>query len=574
MNTASSHARLPLCSLVTMSALLVAKSLGAFGATANQDQARAQQAPTQQAAQEVPTQPTDRAQADAQARVDAAIQQIRTACQVSDTETDPKKVNKQADCVARAVAAQKRKLNTERALRSTLNQALGSASARTPAPPPPPPPAASTPGNQPAYVGASASGTPSTCGPGTGLNNPLIRVHRVLMAPKNASDDFGYRLGRRFFVYQVTISNDSTDHQFLIHDVSVDLSTLFSAQTGTYLYAASTQELSLLRGIPEKGQDLDKRNLTLHVLQGIGSVAGGISGLTSFSDVMGSSVAVFNGPFLQAYVGLAPDHTSTQLNRLSDSAYITNTLVDKQRAKTIAIFIPEATLLSKAQQKQYWKEPHAFLEEVLNLDQADVCVDGAFITTVATPPTLTSATLSPRTPGAQLAPNTPATLTIQGTNLLAGDTQVVGLGPTMTLSAASGTSASLDLTLPANYTSGMQVHLTSAANPSFSSAAVMITVAVTTAPTLTSATLTPKVRGTALARGVAATLTVQGSNLVANDTQVVGFGMTVTLSSVTATTGTVDLTLPANYAAGMQVHLASTANPSLTSATVSTTEAP
>lgn len=557
-----------------MSALLVAKSLGAFGATANQDQARAQQAPTQQAAQEVPTQPTDRAQADAQARVDAAIQQIRTACQVSDTETDPKKVNKQADCVARAVAAQKRKLNTERALRSTLNQALGSASARTPAPPPPPPPAASTPGNQPAYVGASASGTPSTCGPGTGLNNPLIRVHRVLMAPKNASDDFGYRLGRRFFVYQVTISNDSTDHQFLIHDVSVDLSTLFSAQTGTYLYAASTQELSLLRGIPEKGQDLDKRNLTLHVLQGIGSVAGGISGLTSFSDVMGSSVAVFNGPFLQAYVGLAPDHTSTQLNRLSDSAYITNTLVDKQRAKTIAIFIPEATLLSKAQQKQYWKEPHAFLEEVLNLDQADVCVDGAFITTVATPPTLTSATLSPRTPGAQLAPNTPATLTIQGTNLLAGDTQVVGLGPTMTLSAASGTSASLDLTLPANYTSGMQVHLTSAANPSFSSAAVMITVAVTTAPTLTSATLTPKVRGTALARGVAATLTVQGSNLVANDTQVVGFGMTVTLSSVTATTGTVDLTLPANYAAGMQVHLASTANPSLTSATVSTTEAP
>jgi hypothetical protein len=144
----------------------------------------------------------------------------------------------------------------------------------------------------------------------------------------------------------------------------------------------------------------------------------------------------------------------------------------------------------------------------------------------------------------------------------------------MTLSAASGTSATIDLTLPANYTPGMQVHLTSAANPSFTSAAVAITVAVTTAPTLTSATLTPKVRGTALARGVAATLTVQGSNLAANDTQVVGFGVTVTLSAVTGTTGTVDLTLPATYTAGMQVHLASTANPSLTSATVSTTEAP
>jgi hypothetical protein len=102
------------------------------------------------------------------------------------------------------------------------------------------------------------------------------------MAPKNASDDFGYRLGRRFFAYQVTISNDITDHEFLIHDVSADLSALFSAQPGTYLYAASSQDLTLLRGIPEKGHDLDKRNLTLHVLQGIGTVASGVSGLTAF----------------------------------------------------------------------------------------------------------------------------------------------------------------------------------------------------------------------------------------------------------------------------------------------------
>jgi hypothetical protein len=113
----------------------------------------------------------------------------------------------------------------------------------------------------------------------------IHRVHRLFMAPKNTSDDFGYRLGRRFFVYQVTIENQSTDHQFLLHDVSIDLSTLFSAQPGTYLYTASSQDLTLLRGIPEKGQDLDKRNLTLHILQGVGSVAGAVSGLTSFSDV-------------------------------------------------------------------------------------------------------------------------------------------------------------------------------------------------------------------------------------------------------------------------------------------------
>jgi hypothetical protein len=217
------------------------------------------------------------------------------------------------------------------------------------------------------------------------------------MAPKNASDDFGHRLGRRFIIYQVTISNDNKDFQFLLHDVTVDLSTLFGFEPGSYLYSGSTQELTLLRGIPEKGQDLDPRNLTLHILQGIGSVAGGVSGLTPFSDVMGSSVAVFNGPFLQSFIGIAPDHTGTQLNRLSDSAYIVNTVIEKQRAKTIAIFIPEATMLTKAQQNEYWEDPNFFLQ-TFPLDQADVCVDGAFITTIA-PPTLTSAVLTPNTRG-------------------------------------------------------------------------------------------------------------------------------------------------------------------------------
>jgi len=332
--------------------------------------------------------------------------------------------------------------------------------------------------------------------------------------------------------------------------------------------------LTLLRGIPEKGQDLDKRNLTLHVLQGIGSVAGAVSGLTSFSDVMGSSVAVFNGPFLQAYVGLAPDHTGTQLNRLSDSAYITNTLIDKQRAKTLAMFIPEATLLSREQQNKYWKEPHAFLEEILNLDQADVCVDGAFITTVATPPTLTSATLTPKTPGTQLGPGAQATLTIQGTNLVGGDTQVVGLGPTVTLTTATGTTGSVDLTLPADYKTGVQVHLTSAANPNYISATVPTTVSAVAAPTLTSATLKPKTAGTQLGPNVQATLSIQGTNLVAGDTQVVGLGATVALTTTNGTTGSVELTLPADYKAGMQIHLVSAANPGLTSATIPTTSMP
>jgi hypothetical protein len=59
----------------------------------------------------------------------------------------------------------------------------------------------------------------------------------------------------------------------------------------------------------------------------------------------------------------------------SDSAYITNTVIDKQRAKTIALFVPEATILSKADQKTYWDDPYMFVPQI-NLNQADVCVEG------------------------------------------------------------------------------------------------------------------------------------------------------------------------------------------------------
>ncbi|MGA9606505.1 MAG: hypothetical protein WBR21_05730, partial [Rouxiella badensis] len=159
-------------------------------------------------------------------------------------------------------------------------------------------------GNQvavPANTGASASGTPSTCGDGSGGNDPSqIRVHRVIMTPQVAADDFGSRLAHRFIVYQVSIENENKNYQYMLEDVSIDFSRSFRQLPGTYKYNASGQDLTLLRGVPEKGQDLDKRNAILHVLQGIGSVAGGVSGLTGFSDVMGSSVAVFNGAFLQA----------------------------------------------------------------------------------------------------------------------------------------------------------------------------------------------------------------------------------------------------------------------------------
>ena len=511
---------------------------------------------------------------------------ILTECHYPKDISDEKRLKKALDCVQSRVATLKRDIVVGRSLDATINRMYGVSTPSGPVLPGAQAPSQApgegagqprsqapspVPQGQPSYVGQSASNTPSTCGLGMGSNNPLIRVHRMLMAPKNASDDFGRRLGRRYLIYQVTISNDNKDFQFLIHDVTVDLSLLFGFSPGNYLYSASSQELTLLRGIPEKGQDLDPRNLTLHVLQGIGSVAGGVSGLTPFSDVMGSSVAVFNGAFLQGFVGIASDHTSTQLNRLSDSAYIVNTLIEKQRAKTIAIFIPEATILTKIQQNEYWKDPNSFLQ-VFNLDQADVCVDGAFITTLG-PLTLTSAVLTAKANGQQIGPSADVSLTVVGSNITAGDTQVVGLGPTVTLTNANGTSGTIDdIKLPSDYKVGVPIHLASAANPTLMSATIPTTVA---APTLTRAVLTPSTKGTPLAPGVAATLELEGTNLTQGDTQaVLGTGSPLTLTKASGTTGSVTLNLPTNYVAGMTAQVVSLANSNLKSAAIATTSGP
>ncbi|MGO9444256.1 MAG: hypothetical protein ACLPXB_05680 [Thiobacillaceae bacterium] len=507
------------------------------------------------------------------AAVREQIRQIRADCHVDDAETNPKKLKKQNTCVEQRTQILKEKVNALNDLQSTVRAlntqvqpsvtplvpvgaAPGGAASRSAG-------VQSTPGPSPTgEAGGSVSNTPSTCGNNAAAtDNALIRVHRVLMAPKNASDDFGYRLGRRYLIYQVTISNDNKDYQYLLHDVTVDLTPFFAPPPRDsttklepdYRFSASSQDLTLLRGIPEKGQDLDRRNLILHVLTGIGSVAGAVSGLTAFSDVMGSSVAVFNGSFLQGYSGIAPDHTGTQLNRLSDSAYIANTLVDKQRAKTIAIFIPEALIMSRSQQKDYWKDPQAFLaNKQTAYNQADVCVDGAFITTVASL-TLTKAVLVPKPVTATIAASGPATLIVQGTNLATTDTQVIGLGTAVTLTKSNGTTGTVDVTLPANYTSGMTVHLASAANPSI----VSSTIATSTMSKLvvTKATLP---RGSAA--NAQATLTITGTGLVSGDTQVVVGSTTTTLTNVTGgTSGTAIITLPMGYddTTGIQVYLTS-----------------
>src|ERR1700731_4002072 len=113
-------------------------------------------------------------QAKAATAAQAAKDQIEKDCDYSPVETNPKKLKSRLDCVQNRVAALKRKIVVERSLQATVNGAYGVASvqAQVPyqgqasAPAPVPVPDGSS------YVGQSASNTPSTCGTGTGANNP------------------------------------------------------------------------------------------------------------------------------------------------------------------------------------------------------------------------------------------------------------------------------------------------------------------------------------------------------------------------------------------------------------------
>jgi hypothetical protein len=409
---------------------------------------------------------------DVAAKRKATIESIQKQCKYNENETDNKKRQKANECISKAIRTRRQSIRVNDMLFATAHtQALREESINLGQPispdlwkpfttldagasaPGSPNPGQGTPQ---AFTGGSLTGTPTTCGtPGNGINNPaLIRVHRAVMTPQVAMDDFGRRLGMGFVVFQVTVENGSKDYQFMLQDVSIDFSKYFHQTAGTYSYSASSQDLTLLRGVPEKGADLDRRNAFLHVLQGIGSVAGAVSGLTDFADVMGSSVAVFNGPFLQGYTSIAPDHTGTQLNRLSDSAFLANTVIDKQRAKTIAMFVPADELMSKGDQKEFRKDPNKFLgfggsQQALN--EADVCVDGTFIQAVTVAaPTLSSAVLE-KTADAPAA-NQDRVLDITGSNLVAGDSVVV-------LNSADGTTARAAVATLDGKKGTAQVHL-------------------------------------------------------------------------------------------------------------------
>jgi hypothetical protein len=210
-----------------------------------------------------------------------------------------------------------------------------------------------------------------------------VKVYRSIIDPKNVKDIFGTRIGKRFIVVQVTVTNRNKQYQLLIHDISMDVST----PGGSHREEGSV-ELHLLRGIAEVGQYSDLRNRVLRSIRGAGTVAAGLIGVTDFGSSFAPSVALWNGPLVSAYSDIWPDLTINQMNRLYDSAYASNTIVPKQQAKVMAVFVPQSILLDKKERDSFWKEPKTVSDSLL---RHKFLLDGNFIENVEDlEPTLTN----------------------------------------------------------------------------------------------------------------------------------------------------------------------------------------
>jgi hypothetical protein len=246
-------------------------------------------------------------------------------------------------------------------------------------------------------------------------NRDYLKLTRTLMMPKNVGDSFGRRIGQRYIAMQITVANRNSEYQWLITDGAINLERLLEngGAACTTRFASlkavlqknaidggpnphvTGSDLTVLRGVAEKGQLLDPRNLTFRILQGSGTIAAGLLGVTTFGPAFAPAVAAFNGPLLAAYQSMFPDQTVNQLNRLNDSTYSANTVVPKQQAKVLVVFVPMALLLTREEQKQFYSDPNKVFEDpCADLRLLDASVNGHYVTQLDLAPVITSVSIT------------------------------------------------------------------------------------------------------------------------------------------------------------------------------------
>lgn len=149
---------------------------------------------------------------------------------------------------------------------------------------------------------------------------------------------FGEKVAGEFIPIQIVVRNLNDKVEFLVHDAQVAVDDDINGRYGRY--TPGTDKLTT-RTFMLSAKDFSGRNLVINIAKGIGTI------LSSASLVYGTSVKdaanVYNAGFINALLGVLPDHSTDQLNLLNDegfSSYRTErTVVPKSGTAEFVIFV-------------------------------------------------------------------------------------------------------------------------------------------------------------------------------------------------------------------------------------------
>jgi hypothetical protein len=149
---------------------------------------------------------------------------------------------------------------------------------------------------------------------------------------------FGQRMADEFIPVQIVVRNLNENKEFLVQDAQFAVDEDINGRIGKY--AAGIDKLTA-RTFMLSSRDYSRRNLVVHLAQGIGTV------LSSASLVYGTAVKdaanVYSAGFLNALTGVWTDHGTDHLNLLNDegfSSYRTErTVVPKSGTAEFVIFL-------------------------------------------------------------------------------------------------------------------------------------------------------------------------------------------------------------------------------------------
>jgi hypothetical protein len=170
-----------------------------------------------------------------------------------------------------------------------------------------------------------------------------IACSESLMDPHEVSDILGKRIANTYLVVEVKVRNLSGDYEYLLHDIRL----------GYKGVAVTSRDKKLVRGVAEKGQLLDGRNVFIRFVESAGSLGGSLSTFSFATVALKNALNVFQGPFTSAVKGFLPDFTVNQMTRLDDNGFTVQTMVVPKRSSvSVVTFLSREIFLNHQERKE------------------------------------------------------------------------------------------------------------------------------------------------------------------------------------------------------------------------------